>query len=283
MFSKKITCPICGSIENKFWGEKNEYIFYSCKNCTHIFTITENVNFSGLTPNDFRNIITNNLMGNDEQYYHHLKAGERPYEHTSITVNIILDYIKQNAIKGKNWLDIGCGSGYLLMKLKKESFKTIGIEPGGWGQIAARERNLNITQSFLNKSTFANKFYIISATDVLEHQRNPVEFLAILNYYMHQDGYIILSIPFVESFSGKFLKTKWNMVSPPTHSQFFTKRSLKYATDLLDLKIIDIIRFNSRRLPIIGKYKKIQSYYNYFVKNTLLSDQALIIIRKNRL
>ena len=280
MSKNKISCTVCKSHDNKKWGEKNGYTFYACKNCTHIFTITEHYDYLEIDTNVFRKIFTHNLMENDEKYYQHLKTGEKLCDHTNITCNIILEFIKQFGARGAEWLDVGCGSGYLLMKLGEMNHKAIGIEPGGWGQIAAKERNLNIIQGFLNKSTFSHMFYVVSATDVLEHQQKPIEFLNILKHYVYQNGYIILSIPFIESFNGKIYKTKWDMISPPTHSQFFTNKSLKYACEILELKIIKIIKYNSSKLPILGKYQKIQLCYNYFVKNTILSDQALIIMQK---
>src|ERR1051326_5149996 len=42
----------------------------------------------------------------------------------------------------RKWLDIGSGSGYLLQQVKKNGWNETGVEPGGWGVIAAQEKKV---------------------------------------------------------------------------------------------------------------------------------------------
>ena len=101
------------------------------------------------------------------------------------------------------WLDIGSGSGYLVQLLQQRRWDVVGIEPGGWGQIAAREKGIRVIQGFLDETTFRAQFDCISMTDVLEHQPDPRDLLRLAGHYLCQSGVLFISVPFVDSFQGR--------------------------------------------------------------------------------
>lgn len=263
----------------KPWGERNGYALYRCISCTHKFADLSSREEYPDDPRSFLEKITNGLMSSDEQYYDHLVAGESIGKGTSITAGHVLDICRQNAgnFVG-NWLDIGCGSGYLLSLVQNAGFDAIGIEPGGWGQIAAKQKKLHVVQGFLATDTFPQRFDVVSATDVVEHVPNPVEFLRLMAEYVVPSGYIIISIPFADSVESKVLGIRWNMVEPPTHCQFFSMRSLRLAMQCAGLEMVCWRQFNLRNLRGLSRYKSLR----HLVDALLPGPQMVCLMQKRR-
>lgn len=249
-----IKCPVCERECKRLWGKRNGYLLYNCLSCTHKFADLRNIELLRDDPILFREKITNGLMATDAQYYDHLAAGEEAGNTTSITTEKILDLYHEKAVGFTgSWLDIGCGSGHLLSIVQDAGFVAHGIEPGGWGQIAAARKGLKIVQGFLTNDTFSQCFDVVSATDVVEHLSNPVQFLGLMARYVVSDGYVIISIPFVDSFEARLMGVSWNMVAPPTHCQFFSTQSLELALQLAGLKMIGRRQFNIRNIPLFSR------------------------------
>lgn len=277
------SCPVCHSNDLLLWGVKNTYKLYKCNDCTHLFAdITSQLKepLNNLSEDDFRSIITNSNMNEDYEYYRHLLKSEEGGSHTSITYQIINDFIKSlNVFETKTWLDVGCGSGHILDKMGKQGWNVIGVEPGEWGQIAAKERKLNIIKGFLTRDTFDQKFDVVSATDVLEHQSNPSEFIELLKYYLKSDGVLILSFPYADSLFAKLLKSRWPMIAPPTHCQFFNEKSIDLFASRHHLSIERKRQYNSTRFRIIGRFKWINLTIDRFFKFINWGDQVVLVLK----
>ena len=210
-------------------------------------------------PDRFREEFTHGLMSTDQEYYDHLSRGEKLGMPTSITADHVLELCKnEGVIGGGSWLDIGCGSGYLLRRVQDADFHALGIEPGGWGQIAAAHKNVNITQGFLTPNTFGRHFDVISATDVVEHLPDPVNFLKLMASYLEHHGYIVIAIPFADSLEARLMGSHWDMVEPPTHSQFFSRNSLKLALQQAGLEAVSMHQYNIRHLGGLARNKIIR-------------------------
>lgn len=273
-----VQCPVCKQSNLRQWGKRNDYLLYKCFSCTHKFADLRKLEMFQEDPSAFRQMITNGLMSSDEQYYEHLAAGESVGNATAITAEHILDLYKKKTINMKtgSWLDIGCGSGYLLSLVQNAGFASLGIEPGGWGQIAASRKGLQIVQGFLTRDTFTQSFDVVSATDVVEHVPEPVEFLSLMASYISSEGYILISIPFTDSLEAKLMGVHWNMVAPPTHCQFFSMRSLKFALQRAGLKLVDWRQFNIRNLYVLSRYV----YFRHLVDMLLPGPQLVCLAQK---
>jgi len=272
-----LKCPICENKRLRPWGERNGYLLYHCLSCTHKFADLKNQEMLSKDPDRFREEFTHGLMSSDEQYYNHLASGEKVGMATATTTEHILDICRENGVGTPgSWLDIGCGSGYLLSQVKNTGFVSFGIEPGGWGQIAAAKKNLSIVQGFLNADTFSQHFDVVSATDVVEHLPNPVEFFRLMSDYLMSDGYIIFSIPFADSIEAKLRGVNWNMVEPPTHSQFFSMRSLELALRLAGLSVVISRQFNIRNMRGLSRY----IYLRRFLDALIPGPQLVCLVKK---
>lgn len=78
----------------------------------------------------------------------------------------IVDFVREHGGSGE-WLDVGCGFGYLLEAARAAGFRTRGIEPDPTAAQAARERAGDIEQGLLTDSTPPAD--VLSTLDVLEH------------------------------------------------------------------------------------------------------------------
>jgi 2-polyprenyl-3-methyl-5-hydroxy-6-metoxy-1,4-benzoquinol methylase len=110
-------------------------------------------------------------------------------------LSLIADQYKKNKI-----LDVGCGTGEFLEKLKREGFENItgcdGMNYGISPSIRFLEVNLNVKWGFENES-----FDFISSLEVVEHLENPRFFFRELFRVLRKEGEILISTPNNECFT----------------------------------------------------------------------------------
>ena len=271
-------CPVCHGIKIRKWGEKNGYTLFRCTECTHIFADEVKLASSISDPAEFRNQITNGEIGNDKDHYIHLTRGEIEGGHVFLTTNLILDDVQRQQRRAGDWLDIGCGSGYLVASLQKNGVEAIGIEPGGWGQIAAREKKIRVAHGMLDFHTFNKKFDGVSATDVLEHQSDPYKLMQLMRHYVADEGRAYLSFPLADSVWPRLLKAKWKMVFPPTHCSFFTRQSFARLAAGAGFKVERFVKYNSSGVRGWGRLGLKLGTANKIGDALGLGDQGLVVL-----
>ena len=101
-------------------------------------------------------------------------------------------------------LDIGCGKGLLLSKLRKHFFnaKLFGIEPSRNSHKFFQKvlPEVTLSESTFEDSPFINKsFNLIVANGVLEHVPDPISFLNDIRNSLDDDGYLYIGVPNFEN------------------------------------------------------------------------------------
>ncbi|MFL6281482.1 MAG: methyltransferase domain-containing protein [Vicinamibacterales bacterium] len=76
------------------------------------------------------------------------------------------------------WLDIGCGFGYVLEAARSSGFCARGIEPDANAANAARERSLDVEQGLLSDVTPPAD--VLSTLDVIEHLQDIDAFACLV-------------------------------------------------------------------------------------------------------
>lgn len=218
--------------------------------------------------------MTHDRTVSDQDYYRRLVGGEQPGQQAWMTTHLILAQVSTPG----TWLDIGCGSGFLLGELAKAGFSGIGIEPGEWGQIAAREKKISVIKGFLTRTTFTHPFDYVSATDVLEHVAAPLELLRLIRHYVSPGGKAFLSFPCADAFPARLLGTRWNMVAPPSHCQFFSRTSFRRLCGMMQMEISGTWRYGMHWLPGALRKPGILAWLDRTVMPRFLGDQLLVAI-----
>ncbi len=109
----------------------------------------------------------------------------------------IRDRLLELELKGKTFLDIGCGDGFLASNFVKK-FETYGIDIS---EIALKKaENLGIKTEVIDLNTeklsSENEFFdIVSCFEVLEHLLDPVGVIKEINRVLKINGLFIVSVP----------------------------------------------------------------------------------------
>ena len=103
-------------------------------------------------------------------------------------------------LNGFNVLEIGCGTGYLLSRLKQLGAECIGLEPGKHSQIGAEQYGIQIINDFFPSERIKETYDIILFYTVLEHFEDPFDFLIQVKSYLKPGGQILLGVPDCEPY-----------------------------------------------------------------------------------
>jgi len=139
----------------------------------------------------------------------------------------------------KTILDVGCGAGLLIKKIKDErkGIKVYGVEPDlKYSEIARELSNADqIVTGFLKPNLFQEKFDAITCCDVFEHIEDPINFLNIIKDYLKVGGYLYVEIPSVNNF-GKLRKD--DEIFTYQHTYFYSNKFLYGLFEKCGFKVV---------------------------------------------
>lgn len=98
-------------------------------------------------------------------------------------------------LEGLEILEIGCGAGYLLHRLRQMGARVSGVEPDQTCARAARAAGLEVVNSEFDECAFDRKFDVIVHHNVLEHMTEPERFLRAQIGLLKSRGLIALAVP----------------------------------------------------------------------------------------
>lgn len=176
----------------------------------------------------------------------------------------------------KKVLDVGCATGRIAEKLKKEkNCYVVGIEIDKEMVKIARKRCdkvINANVELLKSIDFPKGYFdIILYADVLEHCRNPEEIVKNLRKYLSDRGYILISVPNVANWEirlkllmGKF-DYQGGTILDTGHLKFFTLTSIK---KLIEEASLEVIKVKSRNMVLrsLGKIWKSLFAWGFVIK-----------------
>jgi 2-polyprenyl-3-methyl-5-hydroxy-6-metoxy-1,4-benzoquinol methylase len=125
---------------------------------------------------------------------------ESGMEYAEDVLSFILSAIGCRVPSGLRVLDIGCGTGYLLYRLKQAGADVAGIEPGAYGQLAERQYKIPIIHDFFPSKRLSGFFDLVVMHMVLEHMQDPLEALREISNILTQSGLVIISVEDEQSY-----------------------------------------------------------------------------------
>ncbi len=154
--------------------------------------------------------------------------------------------IEQHQKPGKV-LDIGCGRGLLLNKLRERGWTPTGTELNDEAATYARERlGLPITTHMLEEAAFPdNEFDLVILWHVLEHVQSPRAMLQEVARILKPGGTLLVAVPNFGSPEARWGGKRWFHLDVPRHRTHFTKATLQHALDKAGLTISDTNFFST--------------------------------------
>ena len=128
-------------------------------------------------------------------------------------------------------LDIGCGRGLLLHKLRLRGWEPHGTELSEEAAAYARHRlGLPVTTKELQECHFPDEeFDLVILWHVLEHVHNPRAMLQEVSRILKPGGVLLVAVPNFGSWESKMTGPGWFHLDVPRHLTHFTPRTLRDA------------------------------------------------------
>ncbi len=143
-------------------------------------------------------------------------------------------------------LDVGCGAGWMLKRLKQVGWQVEGIE---WDKKAAEVASERTGEKvwagdFREIELPKEKYGLIHLSHVFEHFHDPLSLLKRFYELLSPKGKLVLIYPNPHSFDSEWYKDFWYAWDPPRHLVFPTPESFKdyaYQIGFKDFKVNSIV------------------------------------------
>jgi len=242
-------CPICKNKETKVifenypgYIEGTNFSIYQCTKCDTQFISTKKIN-----NNIYDKIYSNkNTPGYDRylNYAENIKKHISPLKYLSDAEETYFPCYQFLKNKHKlEILEVGCGYGYLTYALNKAGHNTTGIDIS---KNAINYAKLNFKKNYiltdLKNYNSKKKFDLIIATELIEHLKDPCEFISTCLKKLKPKGQILLTTP-NKDYYGKHIV--WKTDLPPIHITWLSKNSFRYISKKYNLnhKFIKNIKY----------------------------------------
>jgi SAM-dependent methyltransferase len=127
-------------------------------------------------------------------------------------------------------LEIGCGYGDFLAKAAEKGLTVTGVEYSSHATKIAADKLGNrgevITGEISQLLQQTKRYDYIVFADVLEHVRNPREFLQQAYSLLNENGIAVAIVPSTDSLSARLMNNKW-MEFKPEHLWYFSRSTLR--------------------------------------------------------
>lgn len=158
-----------------------------------------------------------------------------------------LEVMRIHASETGRMLDVGCGSGAFLRRMRQAGWEVVGIEPDtraaarlaareGWPIYGALEDLLRAREP---------RFDVIVLGHVIEHLPDPICTFAMLKGLLADGGRILLTTPNAMSMGLRIFGPAWRGLEPPRHFNVFTPDSLRQTLERTGFRV-DCMRTDVR-------------------------------------
>jgi len=137
-------------------------------------------------------------------------------------------------------LDVGCGSGWLLSRLRDAGWQATGVELSpSLGSHARRDRDLHVIVGDVMEIDFTQEsFDLITILEVIEHAIAPAALMKKCRGLLASGGAIVVETPNFGGLGARLLGRRWSQFKPPVHLNFLAVRSLEELASSAGLTVL---------------------------------------------
>lgn len=146
-------------------------------------------------------------------------------------------------------LDVGCGSGHLLLRLANQGFERAeGVDP------FVREDLVHRGRVLVRKATIhdvSESYDLIMLHHSLEHVADQYETMARVAHLLEPGGWCLVRVPTVSSFAWEEYRDRWVQLDAPRHLYLHSVASLEQLAARVGLRLVQV-EFDSTAFQFEG-------------------------------
>ena len=124
-------------------------------------------------------------------------------------------------------LDVGCGNGELLERMKSLGWRVSGVEPDPAAVAYGRSRGLQVLHGMISDVPADASYDVIAVNHVIEHVSDPIDLLRQCAKRLRPvSGRLIITTPNMKSLGHQLFKSYWRGLEVPRHLILFSPRGI---------------------------------------------------------
>lgn len=270
-------CDLCGAEDPETFATKHNLNYLRCKDCGLVYSDPEHFDFKAY----------NEEMNEDLHETHVSKLASPRYARTYAK---LLQGFEPYRREGR-FLEVGCSTGSFLKYVKDAGWQEIGVEPvASSAQFGLEQLNLNIHIGTLETAEIpAASVDVVYSNAVIEHLKNPSEVVQQAFDVLRPGGLFYADTVNVDSYTWRFLNTRWKLVDPRMHLTLFTPDTLSAYCRRAGFEVKKMtthgVRFNATRedrprgiFRLADELRK--APYSWAARRTLKGDNIAVYAEK---
>ncbi len=180
--------------------------------------------------------------------------------------------IDKYSLKGKKFIEVGCGQGEFLSVLTEFPVEAYGIEHTERLVKMAREKGLNVDCDFLgsqDKQIKNGPFDVFLSFNFLEHQPDPNGMLKGIYNNLTEDGMGLITVPSFEYILDK--KCYYEFIRD--HLAYYTFDTLAFVLNKNGFEVLEQEMINRDTISMIVRKKKKESFSEIVLNQKYLYDE----------
>ncbi len=161
-------------------------------------------------------------------------------------------------------LDVGCALGVLLEEAGKLGIAATGIDISHDAVAYCRSKKLSVlpgTLHALNKKLKYRSFSVVTAFQVIEHERDPIRFVRRIHKLLKNGGLVVIATPDYGGLWRKIMGRHWFGFAHPEHVVLFSEKSMRTLLGNAGFRDIHIRKDTPRPFPLSFAFRRAADYF----------------------
>jgi SAM-dependent methyltransferase len=125
-------------------------------------------------------------------------------------------------------LEVGCAYGFFLDEARGQFDRVKGVDVAEGAIDHARDRlGLDASVADFPSLETSDRFDAICMWDTIEHVPEPDRFVAKAHELLVPGGHLFITTGDIDSLNARLRGAKWRQIHPPTHLNYFSRRTLE--------------------------------------------------------